>query len=139
MQRKKLGLFVHIIWGTWDRLPSIIPSIERQIYREIEHEAQKLGCVVIALNGYYDHVHALLSFPTTVALATVIQQMKGVSSRFVNEVLKPNDLFRWQGRYGAFTVSPWEVEEVKQYILRQKEHHNENTLLPILEEIPEER
>ncbi len=31
--------------------------------------------------------------------------------------------FSWQRGYGAFTVSHSNVEEVRQYIARQKEHH----------------
>ena len=31
--------------------------------------------------------------------------------------------FSWQRRYGAFTVSQSNVEEVRHYIAQQKEHH----------------
>ena len=31
--------------------------------------------------------------------------------------------FSWQREYGAFTVSQSHVEQVSQYIRRQKEHH----------------
>jgi len=31
--------------------------------------------------------------------------------------------FSWQRGYGAFTVSQSNVEEVRHYIARQKEHH----------------
>jgi len=31
--------------------------------------------------------------------------------------------FSWQRGYGAFTVSQSNVEEVRRYIARQKEHH----------------
>jgi hypothetical protein len=31
--------------------------------------------------------------------------------------------FKWQGGYGAFTVSPYHVEKVRNYVLHQPEHH----------------
>jgi len=50
MRRNKLALFLHLVWATWDRLPLITPDIERRLYRNIESEAQKQGCTVLALN-----------------------------------------------------------------------------------------
>lgn len=120
MRRDKLALFLHLVWATWDRLPLITPDIERRLYRNIESEAQKLGCTVLALNGTENHVHLLVMVPSTLTVADLLKQIKGVSSHFVNEVLKPPTQFKWQGSYGAFTVSRWDVDKIKEYIKRQK-------------------
>ena len=138
MRRNKLALFLHLVWATWDRLPLITPDIERRLYRNIESEAQKQGCTVLALNGTEDHVHLLVIFPTTITIADVLKHVKGVSSRFVNETLRPPAQFKWQGSYGAFTVSRWDVARIKEYIKRQKEHHRGGELVPELEETFEE-
>ncbi|MCS7283785.1 MAG: transposase, partial [Anaerolineae bacterium] len=61
-----------------------------------------------------------------------------VSSRFVNEALKPEQGFKWQGFYGAFSVSRWDVERIVAYVQRQKEHHRVGTLIPELESVSEE-
>ncbi len=138
MRRNKLALFLHLVWATWDRLPLITPDIERRLYRNIESEAQKLGCQVLALNGVEDHVHLLVTIPSTLTVADLLKQVKGVSSHFVNEVLKPPAQFKWQGSYGAFTVSRWDVARIKEYIKRQKEHHQSSELVPEFEETFEE-
>ncbi|MCX8062573.1 MAG: IS200/IS605 family transposase, partial [Anaerolineales bacterium] len=116
----------------------ITPDIERRLYRNIESEAQKLGCTVLALNGTEDHVHLLVTIPSTLTVADLLKQVKGVSSHFVNEVLKPPAQFKWQGSYGAFTVSRWDVDKIKKYIKRQKEHHRNNELLPEFEATSED-
>ncbi|MDW8101156.1 MAG: transposase [Anaerolineae bacterium] len=67
-----------------------------------------MGCTVLALNGMPDHVHLVVSFPSTIAIADLVKQVKGVSSHFVNETLEPEPQFKWQGSYGAFTVSRWD-------------------------------
>ena len=36
--------------------------------------------------------------------------------------------FKWQGFYGAFTVSRWDVDRIVQYVKRQKEHHAAGTV-----------
>jgi REP element-mobilizing transposase RayT len=138
MRRNKLRLYLHLVWATWDRLPLITPEIERRLYRCIESEAQQQGCKVLALNGVADHVHLVVSFPATIAIADLVKQVKGVSSHFVNEVLAPPVQFKWQGSYGAFTVSRWDVDKVVQYVKRQKEHHPANDLWLEWEETFEE-
>ncbi len=138
MRRNKLALYLHLVWATWDRLPLITADIERRLHRYIESEAQKQGCTVLALNGTEDHVHLLVSFPTTITIADLVKQVKGVSSHFVNETLQPASQFKWQGSYGAFTVSRWDVDKIIQYIKRQKEHHANGELVQEFEETFEE-
>mgnify|MGYP005854358349 CR=1 FL=1 len=138
MRRNKLRLYLHLVWATWDRLPLITPDIERRLYRCIESQAQEQGCKVLALNGIADHVHLVVTFPTTITIADLVKQVKGVSSHFVNEVLAPPTQFKWQGSYGAFTISRWDVDKIVQYVRGQKEHHAANTLRPEWEEAFEE-
>lgn len=135
MRRNKLALYVHFVWATWDRLPLITPQLERRLLRYIEGVARKLGCTVLAINAVPDHVHVLLSMPSTVTIADLAKNMKGASSRFVNEELHPSAQFKWQGSYGAFTVSRWDTEKIIGYVNRQKEHHAVSELWPELEEM----
>jgi hypothetical protein len=46
-------------------------------------------------------------------------------------------VFKWQGSYGAFSVSPHEKQKVIRYILNQKEHHEGGTIWPSGEETTE--
>jgi REP element-mobilizing transposase RayT len=138
MRRNKLRLYLHLVWATWDRLPLITPEIERPLYRCIQKEARDIGCKVLALNGIEDHVHLVVSFPATITIADLLKQVKGVSSRFVNDQLSPETQFKWQGSYGAFTVSRWDLTKVTQYVKRQKEHHAARELWPEWEETFEE-
>jgi REP element-mobilizing transposase RayT len=135
--QKKISLYVHLVWRTWDSLPLITPEIERRLYRNIQSESQKMKCTVLALNGSADHVHLLVMLPTTLTVAELMQRVKGVSSHFVNNVLESLEPFKWQGGYGAFSVSRWDVEKIKKYIQRQKEHHQTNELWQELEQAVE--
>jgi len=137
MRRNKLRLYLHLVWATWDRLPMITPAIERRLYRCIETQAKKQGCQVLALNGVADHVHLIVSFPTTITIAQLVKQVKGVSSRFVNDELTPETYFKWQGFYGAFTISRWDLGSVVQYTKRQKEHHAATGNIEIRAELEE--
>ena len=138
MRRNRLCLYVHLVWATWDRLATITPEIERQLHRNIDREASRNGCAILALNGTADHVHLLVTIPATITIADLVKQVKGVSSRFINEALHPAAQFKWQGSYGALTVSRWDVDPIAAYIKRQKEHHSANDLRTDLEETFEE-
>ncbi len=138
MRHNKLALFLHLIWATWDRLPMIDSAGERRLHREFEGEAIKMRCMVLALNGTPDHVHVVLTLPATATIADLTKQLKGASSHFVNEVLRPEIPFKWQGSYGAFTLSQWDVERAVAYVKNQKQHHADATFLPEWEETFEE-
>jgi REP element-mobilizing transposase RayT len=138
MRRNMLRLYLHLVWATWDRLPMIEPQIERRLFRNIESEAQGTGCTVLALNGMPDHVHLFVSCPATITIADLVKQVKGVSSNFANDTLQCDFHFKWQGSYGAFTVSRWDVDKIINYIKKQKEHHRYGDLYPEWEETFEE-
>jgi putative transposase len=138
VRRDTLAVYVHLVWATWDRLPLITPEIERPLHRMIASETQKMGCILLALNSVPDHLHILVRMPSTITIADLVKQLKGASSHFVNQVLTPVQPFKWQGFYGAFSVSRWDVERIMAYIQQQKEHHKDGTLSSELEAVSEE-
>jgi putative transposase len=138
VRRNKLAIYVHLVWATWDRLPLIDAAGERRLYREIESEGLKMRCTVLALNGMPDHVHVVLIMPSTVTIADLVKQLKGASSHFYNHIMQPEMPFKWQGSYGAFTVSRWDVDRIVAYVMNQKRHHADATVLSDWEETYEE-
>jgi putative transposase len=121
-------IYLHFVWGTWDRHPFIQPEWERDLWRVIRSESDDLKCRTLALGDTADHVHLLIQFHSTLTVADFIQTVKGASSHFINDQIRPNFQFRWQGAYGAFSVSHDEVPGIIAYIKNQKQHHTENCL-----------
>lgn len=56
-------------------------------------------------------------------------QVKGASAHLVTHLLAPNEFFKWQGAYAAFSVSPRAVDNVYRYIAYQREHHTKGSLV----------
>ncbi len=54
-------------------------------------------------------------------LAKAVQLLKGGSSKWLNEIIKPR--FEWQQGYGAFSVSISQQGQTVAYINSQTEHH----------------
>jgi len=128
-----LETYIHYVWATWDRQNIIEPNWEADLFRVVRAEAARMKCKVWALNGIENHVHLLVGLPATHSIAEVAKQVKGPSSLFVNEHLAPKEWFKWQHEYAAFSVSRWDVNKIRLYIDRQKEHHAAGTIKPELE------
>lgn len=133
MSNRKLVIYFHLTWGTQDREPLITKGIERRLYRCIVSQVQKLGCQVLAINGVPDHIHLVVKLRSTVPIATLIKQAKGVSAKFINDHNLVKDGFRWQSGYGAFTISRWDLHMIINYVKKQKDHHQEGVLVDELE------
>jgi REP-associated tyrosine transposase len=131
MRHAGVVVYVHV---TWDRLPLIADDIECEIYRAIGAKCAEMGSGVIAVGGIEDHVHLLASLPAAVTLAQLVGQAKGASSHLVtHELLHPLQFFKWQGSYGAVSVSPDHLDAISHYIANQKAHHQAQSLIPAWE------
>ncbi len=128
------GLYVHLVWATWDRLPLVTDEIERDVYRYISGLCEQASCPVLAIGGMPDHVHLFVSLSNALSVADLMEKVKGASSRFVSDTLRPGGWFRWQGHYGAFMVSARDSQRLIAYIRGQKRHHAEGSLWSEAEE-----
>lgn len=126
-------LYLHCVWATWDRLPLITPDIKKPIYAAIIRQCEHLGCTVIAIGGVEDHVHLLVGFPPALSISDLMKNIKGSSSHFVTHEIKPGEFFKWQGSYGAFTVSHDGIDKVADYIRNQGSHHQQKSIIPTWE------
>ena len=65
----------------------------------------------------------LVRMPATISIADFVGQVKGASAHLATHDIQPGDFFKWQGGYGAFSVSLDDLESVSDYIARQAERH----------------
>jgi putative transposase len=74
-----------------------------------------------------DHVHILSHLHPSIALASLVKDLKIASSLFI----KSNGLFTnfagWQEGYGAFTYSFKDKDRLINYVRNQEEHHKRIT------------
>ncbi|MBB6050561.1 IS200/IS605 family transposase [Armatimonas rosea] len=126
-RRNMLVLALHLVWATHERRPLITDDIERVVYHAISAEATQLGCEVLAIGGIADHVHLVVTIPSTLSIAKLMNQIKGSSSSTIRNHVGPGRFFAWEPGYAAFSLSPEHVCAAKAYVLKQKEHHANHT------------
>lgn len=136
----RVRVFYHFVWSTWDRVALLEGDIERHAYALMRQECTEKKCLFHAVGGTADHVHLLVSLPTTLCIADFVHDVKGGSSRALNEA-HGSELwtFKWQGGYGVTTVGPRDVRRVVRYIEHQQEHHAAGDLWESLEKTEEEQ
>ncbi len=81
----------------------------------------------LVIGGTQDHVHLLLSLPSTLPIAKAIQLIKGGSSKWVHDTYPRHQHFAWQKGYGAFSLGISQVEQSMAYIETQEVHHHRQT------------
>ena len=126
-------LFYHLVWATKNRQPLLNAQVEPVIHNFLRAKAIGLGATVFALNGLEEHVHMVVAIPAKIAVAKFIGQIKAVASTKFNKSEPNAPPFFWQEEYGAFTFDRKRLPNYMGYVERQKEHHAQGTIIPILE------
>jgi len=100
----------------------IAPEVEERLWAYMGGIARVNGMKALAVGGTEDHVHLLISLPSSMAIATAMREIKSGSSRWMHETGGMPE-FAWQEGYGAFSVGQKQAETTVAYIAGQKEHH----------------
>jgi REP-associated tyrosine transposase len=119
--------YFHCVFSTKERRPLIPPSLQERLWPFLGGIARRNEIKAIEIGGVPDHVHMLLSLPSTISIAKALQLVKGGSSKWVHDTFPEHQLFSWQVKYGAFGVSVSLLDKTIQYIQNQAEHHRKMT------------
>jgi len=127
MSHSYVSNLMHCTFSTKERYPWINSDLESRLWPYIGGIAREHRMKALAIGGVFDHVHALLSLPSTMSFAKAVQLIKGGSSKWIHDEFRHLKKFEWQEGYGAFSVSASQVARTIAYIERQKEHHRKRT------------
>lgn len=116
--------FLHVVFSTKDRDNTISAEIQEKLWAYLLGTARNLKIEMLASGGTANHVHLLIALPPTITLAEAIQKLKANSSRWMGE---RGVAFEWQKGYGAFSVSPSNLNAVQAYIRTQSVHHQKRS------------
>jgi putative transposase len=124
-----IQLLYHLVFSTKYREPTMIPDQKTRMFAFIHQLLTNKNCHLYRINGVEDHLHILTHIHPTVAVATLVKDIKLASDEFIKrEAIFPR--FKgWQDGYGAFSESIKAKERLITYIKNQEEHHRKRSFI----------
>jgi putative transposase len=116
-------LLAHVVWSTDRRGAVIGVEDDDWLGRLLRGYAGEIGLFVIAIGVASDHVHVLVRYPPTLAIAPLVGRLKSASSRAWNQGSPRAARLDWQTGYWAESVSPSHAPQLVRYFEAQRPHH----------------
>ena len=114
---------LHIIFSTKDRESWLDSDVRPRMHAYVATVCRDFGAELVRVGGMADHVHIVTTLPRTLSQAQMIERIKKVSSKWIKTLDARYRDFFWQRGYGAFSVSPSQLDVMLQYVDAQQEHH----------------
>jgi putative transposase len=114
------SLHAHIIFGTKRRHPYFQPEVIQDVHGYIGGTIKGLGYEPLSVGGVEDHIHLLVGHKPNQCVMDLVRELKKASTNWMKAT---ESSFGWQEGYGAFSVSPERIPNVRKYIENQAEHH----------------
>ncbi len=122
-------IHIQAVFTVQDRGSIILKNWKDDLYKYITGIIQNNKHKLLAINGMPDHIHILFGLRPTQSLSDLMQDIKGSSSKWINEKRFVGGKFSWQEGYGAFSYAKTDLPRIIRYIQHQQEHHTRKTFL----------
>ena len=121
--------YQHIVFAVKYRKSVLNPKYNNELQKYITGLVKNRKSYMIIVNNVSDHIHLFVDLYKVYSVAKFVQEIKALSSKFINEKQWYEHRFEWQNGYGAFSVSYSNRYKVINYIKNQQKHHNEETFI----------
>ena len=125
-QRSPALVLVHVVWATFRRHPMLPPEFDDRLAAILGSKARETKCMLLATGCASDHVHAVLRLEPSVALANLVQKLKGATAHDVNERHLLPHRIAWQRGYWAESLAPADRLPLEDYLRLQRSHHDDS-------------
>ena len=130
-----IKVWIHYVWAVRNREPMLIDEFRYKLFDHIKDNARQKDIFLDRINGYYEHVHCLVSLGSDQTIEKIAQLLKGESAFWFNNKSGFNSRkLEWQDEYFAVSISESIVDTVRAYIDNQESHHKKKTFLQEYEE-----
>jgi REP element-mobilizing transposase RayT len=122
------------VFSTKNREHTLLKPGREELFRYISGVLKNNNCHLYQIGGVSDHLHIVTHLHPSVALASLVKDIKLASSDHIkSQKLFP--LFNgWQVGYGGFTYAIKDKDHLINYVKNQEVHHKEK---PYREELIE--
>ena len=123
-----VSVYIHFVWSTKNRVPYLeTENIRGVMWQHIRDNGKAKGLFIDFVNGHKEHCHCLVSLGAEQTISKVMQLIKGESAFWFNKQGLINNKLEWQDEYFAISVSQSLLNQVREYIKNQEDHHKNKT------------
>ncbi len=120
-------VILHVIFSTKNREPWLNSDVRPRMHAYLATICRDVDADFVHVGGVADHIHIVTTLPRTLSQAQLIEQIKKTSSKWIKALDVRYRGFFWQRGYGAFSVSPSQLDSVVEYVDKQQGHHRRRT------------
>jgi len=123
MPQSPSKVIIHIIFSTKNREAWLDRDVRPRMHAYVATVCRDLEAEALRVGGVADHLHVVTTLPRTISQAAMVETVKKTSSKWIKGLDLKYRQFYWQRGYGAFSVSPSQLDAVLEYVESQEEHH----------------
>jgi putative transposase len=138
MSQSFVKFYSHIVFHTKNNKKTIGEEVKNELYSYMGGILKNIRSIPIMIGGTSDHVHILCTLPKLMNIPDLVEEVKKCSSKWIKSKGKKYETFYWQDGYGAFSVSSFHVNVIKNYIANQERHHRKISFLKEYKKLLEE-
>ena len=120
------NMHVHLVFVTKYRKNVFTPPVLEELRGIFASVCKDFEGELIEFDGGYDHVHLLVTYPPKVSVSSLVNSLKGVSSRLIRRSRHPeiqSNLWGnsfWSPSYFAGSCGGAPISIIRQYIEQQQ-------------------
>jgi putative transposase len=116
-------ILYQIVFSTKRREHTLTKENRPELFKYIWGILKNKKCHLYRINGVEDHLHIVTHLHPTVALASLVKDIKVASSIHIKEKGLFPEFDSWLDGYGAFTYSFEAKDDLIAYVKNQEVHH----------------
>jgi putative transposase len=120
-------ILYQIVFSTKHRERTMIKKDRPQLFQYISGVLKNKNCHLYRINGVEDHLHIITDLHPSVALASLVKDIKLSTTALIKENNILPNFSGWQDGYGAFTYNIDAKHNLIEYVKNQEEHHRIKT------------
>ena len=120
-------IIYQIVFSTKNREHTLEKKNQKELLKYIWGILKNKKCYLYQIGGVTDHIHIVSDLHPTIALSSLIKDIKLASSEYIKDKKIFDSFAGWQEGYGAFTYSIKEKDRLIEYVKNQEVHHLKKT------------
>lgn len=120
-------IHIQLVFAVKFRQALIQKEWKDDLFKYITGIIQNRKHKLLSINGMPDHIHILIGLRPNQSLSDLVQEIKSISSKWINENKFISFRFEWQDSFGAFSYGKSQINDVIKYIENQEKYHQKKS------------